>query len=421
MSKRTYRAIDFHQVDWTQIGEAASGQRLVFAVDVAKKDFVGLVMREDRQRLKTIKWRHPWDTRALVAALRQLPVTPEIVLEPTGTYGDALCEQLHRAGMAVYQVAPKRVADAQELYDGVPSRHDGKSAYVIARLHWEGVSKVWAERGDERRSLTAQVNQLSFVQDQQQRTHNRLEAQLARHWPEAGELLGLNSVSLLRLLSAVGSPAAVAADDETARAMLAHTGGHFLGADKIEALIDSAHNTVGLPCLAAEARIIQALAEQLLALREQHRALEKALEAATEDQAVLAPLREAVGAVTAATLYAELGDPADYPNAGSYLKAAGLYLKEHSSGKYQGQLRLTKRGPGRVRRYLYFAVLRWIRQSSGLARQWYERKVARDGGQRKKALVALMRKLAKALWHVGQGECFDERRLFDGTRLARSA
>ena len=74
-------------------------------------------------------------------------------------------------------------------------------------------------------------------------------------------------------------------------------------------------------------------------------------------------------------------------------------------------MRLTKRGPGTARLYLYFAVLRWIARA-GPARRWYEAKVARDGGVTVKAIAALMRKLARALWHVGQGECFDERRLF---------
>lgn len=107
-----------------------------------------------------------------------------------------------------------------------------------------------------------------------------------------------------------------------------------------------------------------------------------------------------------------MGHPQSYPNAASYAKAAGLNLKEHSSGKFKGQLHLTKRGPSVVRFYLYYAALRLISQR-GPARRWYEAKVARDGGCRRKAIAALMRKLIKALWHVGQGAAFDEALLFD--------
>jgi len=59
-------------------------------------------------------------------------------MEPSGTYGDALGWQLREAGIELYRVAPKRVHDAAEVYDGVPSLHDAKAAYLIGRLHLQG-------------------------------------------------------------------------------------------------------------------------------------------------------------------------------------------------------------------------------------------------------------------------------------------
>jgi hypothetical protein len=99
------------------------------------------------------------------------------------------------------------------------------------------------------------------------------------------------------------------------------------------------------------------------------------------------------------------------------LKGLGLNLKEKSSGKHKGQLKITKRGPGDCRYYLYLAALRLIRHDQVVGK-WYERKVTRDGGKAKnKAVVAVMRKLAKALWHVARGAVFDSRLLFDVRRL----
>jgi hypothetical protein len=100
----------------------------------------------------------------------------------------------------------------------------------------------------------------------------------------------------------------------------------------------------------------------------------------------------------------------------AYLKAMGLNLKEKSSGTLKGQLKLTKRGSSRVRQYLWLAVYRWI-QKDAIANQWYERKKQRDGGRSSRAAVALMRKLAKALFHVGRGAVFDSSKLFDVRRL----
>jgi hypothetical protein len=65
---------------------------------------------------------------------------------------------------------------------------------------------------------------------------------------------------------------------------------------------------------------------------------------------------------------------------------------------------------------LWMAVLRWV-QTDDVARAWYQRKVQRDGGRKMAALAALMRKLAKALYHVGRGEPLDMRKLFDCNRL----
>ena len=91
-----------------------------------------------------------------------------------------------------------------------------------------------------------------------------------------------------------------------------------------------------------------------------------------------------------------------------------------SSGKYKGQLRITKRGPGVARQWLYMAVLRWLKQDE-IARAWYERKVARDGGEKMRAIVALMRKLVGAMWYVARGQALDSRKLFDVRRLSVSS
>lgn len=48
-------------------------------------------------------------------------------MEPTGTYGDGLRALLVSRGVSVFMQSPKRVHDAREVFDGVPSLHDAKS------------------------------------------------------------------------------------------------------------------------------------------------------------------------------------------------------------------------------------------------------------------------------------------------------
>jgi transposase len=126
---------------------------------------------------------------------------------------------------------------------------------------------------------------------------------------------------------------------------------------------------------------------------------------------------KAIGLTTAAVIVSEAGDPTSFKCAAAYEKAMGLNVKINSSGKCKpGRISITKRGSGKCRKYLYLAVLRMI-QSDRIVRAWYLKKVERDGGVKMKALIAIMRKLSRALWHLAKGNEFDSKLLFDTRRL----
>ena len=77
-------------------------------------------------------------------------------------------------------------------------------------------------------------------------------------------------------------------------------------------------------------------------------------------------------------------------------------------------MKITRRGPALVRRWLYFAAMR-LAQRAGV-RAWYQAKKTKDQDRGKGALIAVARKLALALYYVGaRGEVFAACRLFPGT------
>lgn len=413
MGKRRYRSTAFEEMDWSAVLGQIEGARVVLAVDVAKEAFMAQLLDEEREVLATVRWSHPRQTRALVETLKAWlgRSRVEVVMEPTGTYGDALRGLLVAQGWPVYRVSPKRVHDAAELYDGVPSLHDAKAAYVMGRLHLEGVSEAWEEPSEERREMKALQGLLRLYQGRFQRGLNRLEAQLARHWPEVLGLLALGSVTLLQLLAEYGEPRRIAADPVGAAVLMRRVGGRGLRLEKREQVLASAARSVGVPCIEAERELLQGLAADLLATREQLRGLERRLKAKVRQTPVLRRMAAVVGATTSAVLMATQGSPLNYPEPRSYQKSLGLNLKERSSGKHKGQLKITKRGPSLARQYLYFAALR-LMDSDPVVRQWCDRKARRDGGRKGKAVTAVMRKLAKALWYVARGEPFETRKLF---------
>lgn len=414
MNKRRYRTTDVKKANWTRIAEYADKGRVVFGVDVAKEDFVGALMNGNLSVLETLRWQHPQETPALLdALLKHLePGALEMAMEPSGSYGDSLCVAFVRAGIPIFRVSPKRVHDAAEVYDGVPSLHDAKAAYLIGRFHLDGGSTPWVELPAWRRELKAAVSRMDFYRDQYQRGVNRLEALLARHWPEAGRLLEVGSVTMMTLLTTYGDPAEVAATRAKAAQLMRHIGGPRLREEKIKQVLAAADTTLGVECTEGERAYLKMLAEETLRSYRALREAQKAVERQACADPTLNRLAPVIGTITSAVLTATQGSPLDYANAGSYVKSLGLNLKERSSGKHKGQLRITKRGPGVARQYLYFAALRLCNRDP-ITQLWYQRKVRRDGGRKGKAIVAIMRKLAKSLWYVARGEAFEPQRLFN--------
>ena len=364
MSKRRYNSVEFKRVDWDKVGEQMRGSRVVFAVDVAKENFVATLLDAEQRALVTLKWRHPGETLEVLDHIGRLGqcCQVEAVMEPSGSYGDALAWRLREAGIALYRVAPKRVHDAAEVFDGVPSLHDAKAASLIGRLHLQGASQPWSPQRRELAPLIAQY----------------------------------------------GDAASVGADPQGAAALLRRSGRAGLSEQKIRALVASAAHSLGVPCVPTERALLQWLAEDVGQTHRQLRTLEHSLQRHVEHTPALSQM----GQVSAAVMSAALGAPQEYPDAHSYLKAMGLNLKERSSGKHRGQLKITKRGPSAARLYLYFAALRLIAHEPTV-RRWYALKTQRPGAVKQKTVIELMRKLAKALWHVARGQCFMPEKLFN--------
>jgi transposase len=290
--------------------------------------------------------------------------------------------------------------------------HDAKAAYLIGRLHLEGVSQRWQEPAEERRALKAVQTRLGVCKAREQAARNRLEAQLSRHWPEISDILPLGRASLSALISAYGDPASVMADLGGAEALLRRTGRPGLSEETIQAVLASAGSSLGVPAIAAERELLRWLGTEAFEAGKQVREVEHEIERQVQNDALLLALGVVIGKVSAAVLVAAAGSPRDYPDAASYLKALGLNLKERSSGKHKGQLKITKRGPSLARFYLYFAALRLIARDP-VVKRWYKLKTNRPGALKNKNVIELMRKLAKALWHVARGAVFDTNKLFN--------
>ncbi|WP_218068012.1 IS110 family transposase, partial [Candidatus Thiosymbion oneisti] len=301
ISKGRYKCVEFKQVDWREVANRLEGGRVVVAVDVAKEDFVATLLTANQEAVLTMRWHHPRETGGLLERLvwlgqgRQL----EAVLEPRGTYGDALVWRLRQAGLGRYRVSPKWVHDASEVYAGVPSLHDAKAAYLIGRLPRQGVSQAWPAPAAARREVAAVPAQLRVCKGHQQSASNRLKVRLSRHWPECLGILGLATVTLPALIHAYGDPAAVVADPQGAAALMRRSGRAGRREEKLQALLTSAHRSLGVPCPAAERERLQWLAADLLEARRQVPRIERELACRVKHEPVRLWMAAVVGTVHA--------------------------------------------------------------------------------------------------------------------------
>jgi len=398
----------------------------IVAVDVAKTDFYAGIATLTGDVVRIVRFQHPKQTRVFLGLLEQLrsaDCPPQVVMEPTGSYGDALRHHCHSRGFPVFMTSPKHTHDMAEVIDGVPSMHDAKSTVVLAKLHAIRPGRQWQPESEHQRELRSLVDRRQMYAGMTDRLWGRLEGLLARFWPELEGLYNIRKRrSWMPLLIELPGPQMVAEQPDKARKLLHAASRAMVSSAEIETLVSSAGSSLGVPMTCTDQQQLSELVTEMHKLTRDVDRLDAALEKAIGmDRVVPSPIVRTLGVAAIGAIIAYLGSPADYHSAAALEKAAGLNLKVKSSGKYSGQLKITKRGPGIVRRLLHMASLRLLQDDPAVG-AWYRERKAFQAGVKLKAVTAVTRKLIRAVWHMTRtGEPFDSAKLFDMRRLKVSA
>src|SRR3954469_10132868 len=211
MSSKAYRATRVNEVNWEQIARGKEGLGVTVGIDVGKFDLLAICRWADGHFERPWRVKNPWEIPTLVSVLKQAKADRELVvaLEPSGTYGEALRQALGDAGIEVRRVGSKASHDYAEVFDGVPSQHDGKDAAVVAELAALGKASPWpyAARPEWEQELAYWVGWLGAERRLLALWSGRLEGLLGRHWPEATRVLKVTSATLLHALAPYGGPA----------------------------------------------------------------------------------------------------------------------------------------------------------------------------------------------------------------------
>lgn len=315
--KRTYRAVDVQSLKLVEVLAAfAVGATVVVALDVAKRKFLCALASASGEVEVLLRFEHPLQTELFTLLLEQLIAEGRkvvAVMEPTGTYGDAVKYQLMRRGIDVYRVSTKHVHDLAEVYDRVPSKHDAKDACLIAWLHAQGRSSLWPELPENRRRMRALLTQRELYDAPLCKLMTNVEPLLARHFPELEKFFDLSGRRTpYVLLQAYPSPQELArCSVETITALIKKNSKREPEREEIKRLLEAAKQTSGTPMIVEERDLVREMAAEILHLWDRRRTIEQRIESAAQDEPQVQALRPALGVVTAAVVIAHMGSPTD--------------------------------------------------------------------------------------------------------------
>jgi hypothetical protein len=291
---KAYRAISVKQVNVEKILSHHLHQPLEAGLDIGKQCIWTSIRFRDGTYLRPWRAQNPREVGLLSDLLKRIAQQAKltVAMESSGTYGDALRHSLAGAALNVHRVSSKASHDWSEVFDGVPSQHDGKDAAVVAELCAMGKSVPWPlERISElEEELRYWVDQLDAAHRVQQVWIGRLESRLVRHWPEVCDLMKLSSPTLLKALKRWAGPAALAADPQAATT-LRRFSHRMLDDQTIDRLINEARQTMGVPMGRWEQRRLREDAQAALAAHRQKKEATRRLKQLSAKRAVGEPGR----------------------------------------------------------------------------------------------------------------------------------
>lgn len=291
--------------------------------------------------------------------LRALPLPRRIGIEGSGSFGAVLAQRLAAGGEDVREV-PVVLTHRERRRTGRPGKCDPTDALAIARVVLRDERLPAVRDPLAHRDLKLLVDYRDQLIAEQTRLRNRLHADLQVLAPGYGAHLG----PLGDLRHAASIPAA--------RGLLAPCAGVAVELTKLR--------LARLEALAAE------IAES------RHR-----LDAALADRFPALTSICGVGAVTAARLLGETGDPRRFRSAAAFAMACGVAPIPASSGKTQ-RVRLNRRGNRQLNRALFIVALTQAREHAP-AREYMERKRA-EGKTWNEAMRCLKRHLADVVYRA---------------------
>jgi transposase len=106
---------------------------------------------------------------------------------------------------------------------------------------------------------------------------------------------------------------------------------------------------------------------------------------------------EGISEISLADILGEAGDLSGFAHGNSLFRHAGLHLVEASSGKWKGQIVLSKRGRSRLRRFLFLATMSLVANNPEF-KTLHSHNVKVKKMKKMKSIMKLIGKFSKISW-----------------------
>jgi transposase len=352
-----------------QLIERISVKHLVIGVDIAQQlhvaravNFRGIVVGDPL----TFKNNEEGFASLLtwIKNLQRLNNLDEAIvgMEPTGHYWINLSKWLFKHNIEVVTVNPHLVKRNKENRDNTQSKSDKKDALVIADMVKNGYYSEVRYTSETFEKLRVLMSNRDLVVKRLVSSINQLNRWVDIVFPELRQVFkditAKGAIATLRLF-----PTPIELATKQPHEII--LGWKSLmkkqpGLKKAQLLIQVANSSIGsIQALDAyKFHLEQLLEEYDLAVKQLERVEKQVTDVLNKIPYAKKLLTiKGISEISLAGILGEAGDISGFSHGNSLLRHAGLHLAEASSGKWKGQIVISKRGRSRLRRFLYLATL----------------------------------------------------------------
>jgi len=291
--------------------------------------------------------------------------TAIVGMEPTGHYWLNLSKWLVEQNVEVVTVNPHLVKRNKENRDNTQSKSDKKDALVIADVVKNGYYTLIHHSPESIEKLRVLMSNRDMIVKRLVSSINQINRWVDIVFPELRQVFkdvtAKGAIATLRLFPTPVELRSLQPQDIIMgwkSVMKRHA-----GVPKAHSLIDLANKSVGTK------KALDAYKLHLKQLLEEYDLATVQLEAVEQEVTNILmkiPYAEkilaikGISTITLAGILGESGDLSGFAHGNALLRHAGLHLSEASSGKWKGQIVLSKRGRSRLRRFLFLATMSLI-------------------------------------------------------------